>query len=237
MRAIHTVFARVRSIFPKRLSGLLRGAVRAFLGPWKFARQTGFLSSCFKMAAVSKDGEPIPWYTYPSIYFLKYRPYHGKVVLEFGGGQSTLFWAKRAKYVVTFEGDPEWYDRIKNTMPHNVDLQLVSVKDRETNVREVRQALASKQFAQYDVIVIDGLHREGMVDIAQNFLAADGIIICDNSDGYEIAARFKERGLDRVDFYGNAPGVAFPHCTSIFFKRSSFVFDPAIPIHVIAETW
>jgi hypothetical protein len=27
-----------------------------------------------------------------------------------------------------------------------------------------------------------------------------------------------------VDFYGHAPGVILPHCTSVFFKGSAFVF-------------
>ena len=43
---------------------------------------------------------------------------------------------------------------------------------------------------------------------------------------------FKERGLKRVDFYGNAPGFIHPHCTSLYsmLHRLSLVppfqFDP-----------
>jgi hypothetical protein len=40
---------------------------------------------------------------------------------------------------------------------------------------------------------------------------------------------FRDSGLSRVDFYGNAPGVVLPHCTSIYF-RATFVFDPSVPI-------
>ncbi|MGC1360796.1 MAG: hypothetical protein WA826_06450, partial [Silvibacterium sp.] len=66
-----------------------------------------------KRAAVSKNGEPIPWYTYPIIDFLSDRDFKNKNILEFGGGQSTLWWAKRARRVVTFEGKREWHDRIR----------------------------------------------------------------------------------------------------------------------------
>jgi hypothetical protein len=235
--AIQKTFAPFKRLVPRWLSNPVRSVATAFLAPVMAGYKTGFFSSCFKMAAVSKDGKPLPWYTYPSIEFLKYRTYTDKLVLEFGGGQSTLWWAARARYVVTLEGDAEWYAKIKNKMPQNVDLRHVSMQDRSTNIAEVKAALASKALAQYDIIVIDGLYREELADIACRFLAADGMIICDNSEGYEIYEQFKERGLDRVDFYGNAPGVVLPHCTSIYFKGSSFVFDPAISIHEIAKEW
>ena len=191
------------------------------------------------MSAVSKEGGPIPWYTYPSIDFLKYRTYEDKRVLEFGGGQSSLWWAERAKYVVTLEGNPQWYEKIRRKMPANVDLRYVSMKDGETNVAAVKEVLASLSNPHFDVIVIDGLYRAQMVDIACECLAEEGIIICDNSDAesYNMYNTFRDRGLERVDFYGNAPGVVLPHCTSIFYRGSSFVFNPRIPIHIPATEW
>jgi hypothetical protein len=187
------------------------------------------------MKAVTKEGKPLPWYTYGSIDFLNYRTYADKLVLEFGGGQSTLWWAKRAKHVVTLEGKHVWYNKIKNAMPANVDLHYVSMTDATTNVSEVKDVLASKPYPKYDVIIIDGLHREEMIDIACQVLAADGIIVCDDAEGYGFYDGFKERGLKRVDFYGIAPGGVLPHCTSLYFNPSSFVFDPAVPIHEIAR--
>ena len=70
------------------------------------------------------------------------------------------------------------------------------------------------------------------------FVLISFIIICDNAEGYGFYEGFKSRGMDRVDFYGYCPGVILEHSTSIYFMRSSFVFDPTIPIHVIAkERW
>jgi hypothetical protein len=60
-------------------------------------------------------------------------------VLEFGGGQSTLWWAERAKNVVTLEGNKEWYEKIKRDMPENVDLNYVSMENKEANVSEVKK--------------------------------------------------------------------------------------------------
>ena len=58
------------------------------------------------MRAVDKKGDPIPWYTYPAIDFLLLRDYRDKNILEFGSGQSTLWWAARAKFVLSLEEDP-----------------------------------------------------------------------------------------------------------------------------------
>jgi hypothetical protein len=187
------------------------------------------------MCAVSKDGKPLPWYTYPCIDFLKNRTYENKRVLEFGGGQSTFWWAARTKHVVTLEGDHEWYDKIKKTIPGNVDLCYVPMTDSITNVAEINRVMSSRSSLPFDVIVIDGLDRAVAADFAYNHLEKDGIIICDNSDVYNINGCFKGTGLDRVDFYGNSPGVVLPSCTSIYFRGSSFVFESTIPMPVFAD--
>lgn len=187
------------------------------------------------MAAVSKNGEPLPWYTYPCIDFLRFRTYEDKNVLEFGGGQSTIWWAKRAQSVVTFEGNEEWHGKIKNMMPENVHLHYVSMDNREEQVLEIQNTLKIERPSKYEIIVIDGLFRYEMIRIAISMLAENGIIICDNSEGYGFYEGFKDSDLKRVDFYGNAPGVILPHCTSIYYRSNSFVFDSRIPIQVIAK--
>jgi hypothetical protein len=154
--------------------------------------------------------------------------------LEFGGGQSTLWWAARAKSVVTLEGNRLWHDKIKAGLPTNVELHHIAMKDVTASVAEVNQVLSKKPQIKYDVIVIDGLCRFEMIDVSCNFIADGGIIICDNAEGYGFYEGFKERDFNRIDFYGNAPGVVLPHSTSLYFKGSSFVFDPMIPIHVVA---
>ena len=78
--------------------------------------------------------------------------------------------------------------------------------------------------------MIDGLARFEMIKISLNYLAEDGCIICDNSEGYNFFEGFKDSGLNRVDFFGSAPGVILPHSTSICFPDNSFVFDSKYPI-------
>lgn len=232
---IQKAFAPVKKYLPKWLANAIRSVATAFLTPIMFSYRTGHFLSSIRMIAVSKNGHALPWYTYPSIDFLKFRSFEDKTVLEFGGGQSTLWWAKRAQRVISLEGDEDWYNKIKKRAPGNVELHYVSMESRNNNVVQVSQILSSYSQKKYDVIIIDGLYRNDMIDISCAMLAKNGIIICDNAEGYGFYDAFKSRGLSRVDFYGNAPGVVLPHCTSIFFMSNSFVFDASIPIYIIAK--
>jgi len=187
------------------------------------------------MSAVSKSGDPLPWYTYPSIDFLKYRSYNDRTILEFGAGQSTFWWAQRAKRVVSLEGDEVWFQKLKPHVSSNVELHLVPVDKPRACIEAVNRILDSLSEFRFDVIVIDGLWRYEMIDIAIRVVSDTGIIVCDNAEGYGFFDGFRSRGFQRVDFFGNAPGVVLPHCTSIFFRPGSFVFDSEYPIPVIAK--
>jgi hypothetical protein len=232
---IHRSFAPLRKLLPGWLSNAIRSVVTAVLTPVLYSYRTGHFRSSLRMAAVSRHGEPIPWYTYPAIDFLSGRDFRSRTVLEFGGGQSTLWWAARAKSVVTFEDNLAWHDRIKAGAPPNAELHYVADESGTNHAAQVKAVLATLAQRQYDVIVIDGLKREDMIEIACAHVAPDGIVVCDNADGYGFYEGFKQRPFRRVDFYGNAPGVILPQCTSIYFGPSSFAFGPEVPIRVISE--
>ena len=86
----------------------------------------------------------------------------------------------------------------------------------------------------FDVVVIDGLFREQMVTIALDYVREDGMIIVDNADGYGMGSAFANTGLLRVNFYGYAPGVYLPHCTSVYFRPGCRWFAGSEPIVKIA---
>jgi hypothetical protein len=114
---IQKAFKPCKDYLPAWMWNPLRSLFTPIGTPVRFSLRSGHFKSSFKKCAVSAKGEPIPWYTYPCMDFLRHRSYEGKTVLEFGGGQSTLWWASRAKNIVTFEGDQDWYDKIKRSMP------------------------------------------------------------------------------------------------------------------------
>jgi hypothetical protein len=198
--------------------------------PLMWSYYSGHFRSGLKAPAVTRSGKPLPWYSYPCIDFLKRRKFHDKTVLEFGGGQSSLWWAARAKSVVTIEGDPKWFSSLRERTPSNVRLFLVSVDSAQECVDDVNRILQSEGFDKFDVTVIDGLYRRELVDTAMKMTLENGVIVCDDSEGFGLQEEFATRGLSRVDFWGQSPGVILPHCTSLYFGMDCFLFSANQPM-------
>lgn len=216
---LHKTYAVVKQILPNPIAGFLRRVATAILTPLYFSYQSGHFQSSLRMRAMSKSKRALPWYTYPCIDFLRFSSFEGCDILEFGGGQSTLFWAERARSVCTFEGDPTWYSDLKSKVPDNVFLKLISMVSPATTCDEIRDTLQTRQ-KEFDVIIVDGLYRSEITPLTVDYLASDGMIIVDDSEGYDSFEGLKETSLMRVDFYGHQPGVILPHCTSIWFGPS-----------------
>jgi hypothetical protein len=233
---IQEIFRPLKNHLPSWLTEPIRSLATAVLTPALFSLGSGHFRSSFRRAAVSRKGDPLPWYTYPCIEFLQHRSYWNKAILEFGGGHSTLWWASKARRVVTFEADEGWYDEISRTMPPNVDLFLVSMDSPQACLTGIEEALSSRGFGRFDVIIIDGLYRFELIDTARQIMTSESVIVCDDSEGYGFYEGFKDSGLNRVDFFGYRPGVVSPACTSIFFGNNSFLFRSEHRIPVIAKT-
>ncbi len=146
-----------------------------------------------------------------------------------------MWWAKRAKRVLTFESDKDWYDKLEKRISSNVDLFFVSMQSPAVTAKQIGDILGSYDYPKYDIIVIDGLYRYEMIKVAREVVSATGAVICDDSEGYGFFKGFEDSGLNRVDFFGNAAGVVLPRCTSIFFGPDSFLFNCLHPIPVASD--
>jgi hypothetical protein len=206
----------------------LRAFGTAVLTPLWFSLRSGHFRSSLKTRAISATGAALPWYTYPSIEFLAARSFEHSSVLEFGAGQSTLWWAARAREVLAFENDLAWVTALAGQVPANVELQFVSREPAEC-LAAIRERIADR-LGTFDVIVIDGLVRGELAEVAIQAMSPRGAIICDNAEAYGIRESFLDSGLMRTDFVGHAPGVIRPHVTSVYFRPSCFLFDQAWPI-------
>lgn len=57
----------------------------------------GWMKSFLEGFSQDEDGNPLPWINYPAIEFLQKNLETNHKIFEFGGGASTLFFAKRVK--------------------------------------------------------------------------------------------------------------------------------------------
>jgi len=222
---VHRVFASLRRVLPDRVANSVRAAGTAFLTPIYFAYDTGHFRSSLRSKAFDRHGVPIPWYTYPAIQLLRTKSFAGKRVLEFGAGQSTIWWAQRAETVTSLEGDAKWYQFISPQLPQNASVHLVDIR-----LTQFEEAVpAAKTF---DVIIVDGLDRAIAARKSLNMLTEGGVFILDNSEihwaddrTWPIIDLLLNEGYSRVDFYGHSPANILPHCTSFFFRGRCFLFE------------
>jgi hypothetical protein len=191
------------------------------------AKEYGLGKSMELKLPVDAAGEPIPWYTYPAIEYLRQFKFRDKVIFEYGCGSSTLFWGKQAAKTVSVEHDPNWADQIKLQLgPHQT---LLLCEEEEAYVCSI-QNMAKK----IDVLIVDGqwrmaCAREGIAKLTQQ-----GIIILDNTDWFhDVATWLRNKGFFQVDFSGFGPINPYCWTTSVFLPWNSSLqneFKNPLPI-------
>ena len=177
----------------------------------------GHLGSGRTGTCIDAAGAPIPWYTYPAIEYLRQLDFSDADVFEFGSGHSTLFWAARARHVVSVEDDRAWYDVLSRRLPPNAELIL------ETDLYAYPRVIERRD-ARYDVIVVDGAARGNTrlkcAKRAVTALREGGLLILDNADWLPESARhLREAGLIQVDMTGLGPVNGYAWTTTLFFHR------------------
>ena len=148
---LHRLSALAKRSLPSFIWSPGRRLLTAFLTPVRFGLHSGHFKSSLQAAAVDRQGRPIPWYTYPAIDFLSAKDFANKSVMEFGAGQSTLWWASRAKKVMSAESDQKWLNYVQLKLPANARAFLLP-----DDLAGLKEEIAGETF---DFIVIDGLNR------------------------------------------------------------------------------
>lgn len=159
-------------------------------------------------------GAPLPWYTYPFVDYLADLDTSSWNVLEFGSGQSTLYWARRAQRVVTFENKRSWFDEFRRQSPSNVDVRLFSDLGCLDTLPEL--------MARPDLIVVDGWEREACTRRCVDFFGLEPLYVLDNSDWHrQIGALLRSKGCQEIRFKGFGPINSYAWSTSLFFTAQN----------------
>ena len=169
---------------------------------------------------IDRDGNPIPWYTYPAIEYLSQFDMSDKEIFEFGCGNSSLFWADRAKKVTSIEDNPTWFQKWQeNFIRDNLDIRWRDEGEGYFNA-------IFEDNKKYDVIVVDGKRRADCARTAVQALNPGGLIILDDSDRINTSKEYvdavnhlQKADLLQVDFYGFCPMNNYTKTTSLFFSR------------------
>jgi hypothetical protein len=201
---------------------------------------------------LDKEGNYIPWFSFCAVEAIKNWDLSDRRVFEYGSGYSTLFWAARAKEVISVEHNPGWHEKIAKIAPSNAHIVLAPIVrksgERHSTPETLRRyAEVIQNFGTFDLIVLDGYAgsrlRYQSAQAALPQLAASGLIILDNSDWLPATAMYLRRaGLIEVDLSGPAPQNDFCQTTSFFFARqfdfrSADKRQPRPPVGAHVANW
>jgi len=185
----------------------------------RYLDDIGWIKSKIFGMPVDRFGEPLPWFTYPSLSFLAGRIKPDMSVFEYGSGYSTLWWSKRVARVVSCEHHIEWYGYLKDRVPANVEYIHQPLEVGGDYSKSILQFDES-----FDIAVIDGRDRVNCARAVPPKLNERGVIVWDNTDreryehGYSFLA---DNGFRRLDFEGLGPAKNNGWCTSVFYRDNN----------------
>ncbi len=120
-----------------------------------------------------------PWISYAAIDVLdEFLGKHSRV-LEFGSGMSTIWYASRAGQVYAVEDSEPWYTRVLDLVRQK---QLQNVWLHYSNEADEYSRFMAQDAVGFDLIVVDGNHRDHCTVQALPLLKKGGIFYLDNSD-------------------------------------------------------
>jgi hypothetical protein len=187
---------------------------------------SGWVNSVLVGRPVDSSGNAIPWFTYPAIEFLESVVKKDWKVFEWGSGNSTIWWSKNCSMVRSAENNPSWCAEVRSKLSKNAEVMLCEEKEAYVN------AINNFPGLFFDVVVIDGEHRNDCAYACIESLSGDGIIVFDNSDRseYDESINFlQSNGFKRIDFWGLIPSYVYRNCTSIFFRNIENIFPSTLP--------
>ena len=202
--------------------------------------KSGYLRSVLFNKPCDKNGKPLPLLTYPFIEYIHDLNLSNAKMLEFGGGNSTLFFASRVSQIYTVEPNfnipNSWFSFLqkeisKSRYQERIKLFGVDIpykyKDYQNWVelvnertKEVIDEILSKNKYGLDIVLIDGwgFQRKWIAKYVADSLSEGGAIIVDNTYHCpQCALLLRELGFNQINFKGHAPSTS-RDCTSIFFK-------------------
>ncbi|NJM94631.1 MAG: FkbM family methyltransferase [Cytophagales bacterium] len=186
-----------------------------------FLYDKGWLNSYVSREPLNRVNEPIPWVTYSFIDFIEDRLRSHMRLMEFGSGNSTLYYSKRVAQVTAVEHDGAWCKRLKDKILPNVQLlhcELVYGGD--------YARMAKRTGGNYDIIIVDGRDRVNCVSESIEALNESGVVVLDDSERREYEEVFttmEKHGFKRLDLWGFAPGVYEYKCTTIFYRSQNIL--------------
>jgi hypothetical protein len=207
--------------------------LKILLSKKSILRTSGWYNSVRNRHSCDEAGNILPWFTYAALDFLKTRNLGDLKVLEYGSGNSTKWWADNTSSVVAVEHVKDWVEKIASKLPSNAQVKYVDIGDDirkkyldiafgQTSIEN--EYVNAVEFSSADIIVIDGVYRNGCCRSAIKFAGPYSVIIYDNTDFEESQLGvdlLKKAGWRVIPFTGLGGNNPFRSETSIDYRDNN----------------
>lgn len=184
-----------------------------------YLKERNWVKSVKLKQSIGKNGEPIPWFTYPFIDFLKVRLIKNMKVFEFGSGNSTIWFAKRVSSIVSVEHNEKWYNKIREAIPQNAKI-IFNNPTNENEYHKIIKTMTDK----FDLIIVDAIDRVNCLRVSKDHLSENGVIILDNSNRPEYSDGINyllKHNFKKIEFVGMTSSITTSSATTIFYKTDN----------------
>jgi predicted O-methyltransferase YrrM len=128
-----------------------------------------------------KKNQNLPWMTKDANDFLIKNLKKDMVLLEFGSGRSTQFYAKCVKKVYSREHHKKWFERVSKQLEDFKNVEYSFYRSLESY-----STISTIDNESLDIIIIDGKNRVNCLLNSVEKLKIGGIIVLDNAERYLI---------------------------------------------------
>lgn len=129
-----------------------------------------------------------PWYTNPAMDRIRQMDLSDKVIMEWGGGASTLWWAYKAIKVYSVDHNMEWFSKTEELLNmHSLQYKVINcyVPTHEGDQTEKRDWYVEiNPSDKIDICIVDGVHRYECAEYAVKKLKPDVLIIDNHQQDY-----------------------------------------------------
>lgn len=144
---------------------------------WRFSPR--YILARVKNYLYFKNNQELPWMTKDANNFLLKNLRKDMILLEFGSGRSTHFYAERVKKVYSREHHKEWFEKVSEQLKEykNVDYKFYNNLENYVNANDIEKETL-------DVIIIDGRNRVNCLLNSIDKLKQGGVLVLDNAERY-----------------------------------------------------
>ena len=138
-----------------------------------------FIIGAIRKIILESKNRNTPWLNTPAIHLLDNWIKPNDKILEFGSGQSTIWFATKTKNIISVEHNKDWYKQIKFKL-NKIKVKYIFAKNK-TEYLAIFNKIKNESI---DICLVDGEYRRDCIIKVASKIKIGGLMIFDNAETY-----------------------------------------------------